>query len=784
LTLRGLSILPGVTTPLHVGRRKSLSAIDEAMANGRRIVLATQKDEADIEPDPEDMYEIGALAEIRQVVRESDSSLRVTVQGIKRVRILRYLGTHPHYRVAIEEISDSSEATPEIQALVRGVMQQYEQYARLSKKAKPATVVKLGALDDPGRVADLIASDVIENSQDRQAVLEALDIRQRLEKVYEILTREVELLKLERKLQQRVQRQMERTHREYYLREQLRAIQKELGEHDERIHEIESFRALVANSDLPPAVEEKALHEIDRLEKMPPLAQEAVVVRSYLDWLLSLPWNTETEDDLDLNRAERLLEEDHHGLTEVKERILEYLAIRRLAPEARSPILCLVGPPGVGKTSLGRSIARALGRKFVRVSLGGIRDEAEIRGHRRTYVGAMPGRIIQGMRQAGSRNPVFLLDEIDKVGVDFRGDPAAALLEALDPEQNANFSDHYLELPFDLSRVIFVTTANVVHTMPRALLDRLEIIRIPGYTHDEKRLIAARHLWPRQLAHHGMTPRQVTISEGALDVVIHEYTREAGVRHLERQLARICRKAARQLVDGQGGVRVTTRNLHRFLGRPRFHTQATASTPEVGLATALAWTETGGQVMPVEVAVLDGQSSLILTGQLGEVMRESVQAAFSYLRSRWRQLGLEPGFHKQVDIHVHIPEGAVPKDGPSAGIAVAAALASALTGRPVRCDVAMTGEVTLRGRVLPVGGIREKILAAHRAGVATIILPRANERDLDEVPLAVRRRLTVHLVEHMDEVLACALLESSTATGATLSAGQGADCRVALPSSP
>lgn len=762
LALRGLAVLPGVATPLHIGRRKSLSAVNEAMAHGRRIIVVTQKNEADLEPDPKDIHHIGALAEISNVARESSTSIRATVQGLKRIRILKFVATEPHFRVVYQEIPDEVQMTPQLKALMRGVLKQYEEFARLSKKAKANTIVELATMDAPGMIADLIAGELLQKAEDRVAVLATTDVYQRLESVYEALTREVELLKLEKKIQQRVSRQVEKTQREYYLREQLRAIQQELGEYDIRGDEIAKLREQIAAAQLPDNVEEQAYHELERLERMQPLSQEAVVVRNYLDWLIALPWNKRTEDTVDLDHAQRVLDEDHHGLDEVKDRILEYLAVRQLAPETNSPILCFAGPPGVGKTSLGRSIAKALGRRFVRISLGGIRDEAEIRGHRRTYVGAMPGRIIQGIRQAGSCNPVFLLDEIDKIGSDFRGDPAAALLEALDPEQNCQFSDHYLELPFDLSQVIFITTANLVQSMPPALVDRLEVIHLPGYTEYEKGLITTHHLWPRQMSRHGIKPEQLAISANAVHTVISGYTREAGVRHLERQLARICRKAARQISQGERRkIRITTANLHKYLGLRPYHDLHLSRGAEVGMANALAWTEAGGQVMPVEVAVLPGQAQLILTGQLGDVMRESAQAAVSYIRSRWRQLGLSARFYRDIDVHIHLPEGAVPKDGPSAGIAMVTALASAVTNQAVRGDLAMTGEVTIRGRVLPVGGVKEKVLAAHRAGMRAVVLPKANAQDLVNIPAQVKKSLRFHLVEHMDEVLKLTLVSGA-----------------------
>ncbi len=590
--------------------------------------------------------------------------------------------------------------------------------------------------------------------------MDASDVRERLTLLAEILQREIEIVELERKISHRVRKQMEKSQREYYLREQLKAIHKELGDGSEdRASEALELRDRVREAKLPPEVEDKALKEVDRLEKMPPMAAEAVVVRTYLDWLLALPWSISTEDNLDLDHAAKILDEDHYGLKLVKERILEFLAIRHLSDDLRGPILCLIGPPGVGKTSLGKSVARALGRKFVRISLGGVRDEAEIRGHRRTYVGALPGRVAQGMRQAGSSNPVFLMDEIDKLGVDFRGDPASALLEVLDPEQNRTFSDHYLEVPFDLSGVLFITTANSAYTIPQPLLDRMEVIHLGGYTEEEKVQIARRHLLPKVIQEHGLKTKQLDISENALRQMIRHYTREAGVRQLERQLAAICRKVAREVVSGrQKRVKVSVTNLRTHLGIPRYHSTEAEKTDEIGVAQGLGVTDYGGQVMSIEVTVLHGKGSVMLTGKLGEVMRESAQAGLSYIRSRADRFSTEEDWHQKFDLHVHIPEGALPKDGPSAGIAMATAVASALARVPVRHDVAMTGEITLRGKVLGIGGLKEKVLAAHRAGIRTVIVPRENEKDIEDVPPEIRREIRLVMVDHMDEVLDVALV--------------------------
>jgi ATP-dependent Lon protease len=621
-------------------------------------------------------------------------------------------------------------------------------------------MISINAIDEPGRLADIIASHLSLKTDVKQEILEAITPKTRLTKLYEIITREIEILEIERKINLRVRKQMEKTQKEYYLREQLKAIQKELGEKDEKTAEVEEYRQRIAELKLPEYVEEKALKEVERLEKMPPAVAESAVIRTYLDWILSLPWTNETQDRLDINIAEKILNEDHYALEKVKERILEYLAIRQLVKKMKGPILCLVGPPGVGKTSLAKSVARALERKFVRISLGGVRDEAEIRGHRRTYVGALPGRIIQAMKQAGSKNPVFLLDEIDKMSADFRGDPASALLEVLDPEQNNSFSDHYIELPFDLSKVMFITTANALYNIPRPLLDRMETIYISGYTEEEKVKIAQKYLIPKQLKEHGLKRENLIISEGTVRNIIRYYTREAGVRNLEREIAAICRKSARKLLKEKGEqIKVTTRNLNKFLGIPRYRYGEVEKGNEVGVATGMAWTESGGDILAIEVSVMAGKGKLTLTGKLGDVMQESAYAGLSYIRSISDRLNIDEKFYEQNDIHIHVPEGAIPKDGPSAGITMATALASALTGTPVNKNVAMTGEITLRGRVLPVGGIKEKVLAAHRAGIKTIILPKQNKKDLEEIPINIKKKLNFVLVDNMEQVLEKALVK-------------------------
>ncbi|NLI13951.1 MAG: endopeptidase La [Peptococcaceae bacterium] len=758
LPLRGILVFPYMVIHLDVGRAKSVQAIEESMIRDRVIFLATQKEAQTDEPGENDIFQIGTVAEVKQLLKLPGGTIRVLVEGIARAKVRSFISDDPYFLVEVEQYSEEFEKDSEIEALMRSLVYQFEQYVKLSKRIPPETVVSVVNLEEPGRLADIIASHLALRIEDKQSILEAADIVKRLEKLCAIVAKELEIVELERKINIRVRKQMEKTQKEYYLREQMKAIQRELGEKDERMAEGEELREKIAEAKFPKEVEEKALKEVERLEKMPPMAAEAAVVRNYLDWLLSLPWNKSTRDRLDLKTAENILEEDHYGLKTVKERILEYLAIRKLAKKMKGPIICFVGPPGVGKTSLGRSIARALERKFIRMSLGGVRDEAEIRGHRRTYVGAMPGRIIQGIRQAGSKNPVFLLDEVDKMSMDFRGDPSAALLEVLDPEQNNTFSDHYIEAPFDLSNVMFITTANVQQNIPRPLQDRMEIIYLSGYTEEEKVQIAIRHLIPKQIKEHGLTKDMLKLSENTIRKIIREYTRESGVRNLERQIASICRKTARQVVtDKVKKVQVTAQSLNQFLGTPRFRYGVAEMDDQVGVATGLAWTEVGGDTLAIEVSIYKGSGRLTLTGKLGDVMKESAQAGYSYIRSRAAELGIDEDLYDKQDIHIHIPEGAIPKDGPSAGITMASALASAIPGRKVLHNVAMTGEITLRGRVLPVGGIKEKVLAAHRAGIKTVILPSDNKKDMDEIPKKVKDKIHFILVDHMDQVLESAL---------------------------
>lgn len=755
LPLRGLLVFPYTVIHLDVGRKKSIQAIEESMLDTKEIFLATQKEAQTDDPEEEEIFTTGTIAEIRQVLKMPGGTMRVLVEGLYRAEVQSYLSYEPFIKVEVEVLREGEgQKTPEIEALMRTLVSQFEQWVRMSKKIPPETVVTVVAIEEPGRLADVIASHLTLRINEKQRILELKRVSDRLNFLCELLVKEMEVLELERKINIRVRKQMEKTQKEYYLREQMKAIQKELGDKDERTSEIEELRGKINTANLPKDAEEKAFKELDRLEKMPPMVAEAVVVRNYLDWLLALPWSVETRDRLDLKVAEKYLEEDHYGLEKPKERILEYLAIRKLAKRMKGPILCLVGPPGVGKTSLGKSVARSLGRKFIRMSLGGIRDEAEIRGHRRTYVGSMPGRVLQNIKTAGSRNPVFLLDEIDKMTMDFRGDPASALLEVLDPEQNYTFSDHYLEIPFDLSKVMFITTANSTYNIPRPLLDRMEIIELSGYTEEDKVHIAVGYLIPKQIKEHGMKPDHLSFSEGAVRRIIREYTREAGVRNLERQIASICRKVARQVVeDPKTQVSMTAGNVPKFLGIQRYRYGVAEKENQIGVATGLAWTETGGDILSVEVALIKGKGKLTLTGKLGEVMKESAQAALTYVRSRAEELKIDPDKLQEFDIHLHVPEGAIPKDGPSAGITIATALASAMSGREVKNDVAMTGEITLRGRVLPIGGVKEKVLAAHRAGIKNIILPIDNKKDLADIPAPVRRNLHFIPVNHMDEVL-------------------------------
>ncbi|WP_017726696.1 endopeptidase La [Halalkalibacterium ligniniphilum] len=761
LPLRGLLVFPTMVLHLDVGRQKSVQALEHAMVDDHHILLATQKEISIDDPTEEEIYSVGTLAKVKQMLKLPNGTVRVLVEGLKRAKIERYTENDSFIEVEMSVLSEEDEEeSAETKALMRNVLQMFEQYIKLSKKVSAETLASVSDIVDPGRLADVIASHLPLKVAEKQGLLEMTSVQERLLHIVEILNNEQEVLGLEKKIGQRVKKSMEKTQKEYYLREQMKAIQKELGEKEGKAGEVATLREKIEEAEMPSNVEEKALKELERYEKMPASSAESSVLRNYIDWLIQLPWKKETEDILDVHRAEDILNEDHYGLDKVKERVLEYLAVQQLTKELKGPILCLSGPPGVGKTSLARSIARALDRQFVRISLGGVRDEAEIRGHRRTYVGAMPGRIIQGMKKAGSVNPVFLLDEIDKMANDFRGDPAAALLEVLDPEQNHTFSDHYIEEPYDLSKVMFVTTANNIATIPGPLLDRMEIIPIAGYTEVEKLHISRGHLLPKQMKEHGLTKGKLQAKDEAIQKVIRYYTREAGVRNLERQIATLCRKAAKKIVAGEKKrVMLTAKTVEEMLGKPRFRYGLAEEQDQVGAATGLAYTTAGGDTLSIEVSVVPGKGKLILTGKLGDVMKESAQAAFSYIRSRSKELEIDPGFHEKNDIHIHVPEGATPKDGPSAGITMATALISALTGRVVKKEVGMTGEITLRGRVLPIGGLKEKSMSAHRAGLKTIIIPKDNEKDIEDVPESVRSELTYILVEHLDEVLKHALGE-------------------------
>ncbi|PWK15834.1 endopeptidase La [Tumebacillus permanentifrigoris] len=758
LPLRGLLIYPTMVMHLDVGREKSVKALEKAMVGDNLILLVSQVETHIDDPEPDEIFELGTVARVKQMLKLPNGTMRVLIEGIHRAKILEYLDSEEFYLVEVEELPEQDEHDPEVDALMRAILHQFEQYIKISKKITQETLAAVTDIDDPGRLADAIASHLTLKIKDKQVILEAVDVKERLEKLLKILSDEREVIELERKINQRVRKQMEKTQKEYYLREQLKAIQKELGDKEGRAGEADELREQLAAKQLPEEVHSKVEKEIDRLEKMPSTSAEGSVIRTYIDWVLALPWSENSESEIDIKRAEEVLDEEHYGLDKVKERILEYLAVQALVKKLKGPILCLAGPPGVGKTSLARSIAKALGRKFVRVSLGGVRDEAEIRGHRRTYVGAMPGRIIQGMKSAGQSDPLFLLDEIDKMTSDFRGDPSSALLEVLDPEQNATFSDHYIEMPYDLSNVMFITTANVLHNIPGPLMDRMEVINLSGYTEVEKLHIAKNHLLNKQIENHGLQPEQVEIDDETLYKLIRGYTREAGVRSLERQLAALCRKSAKLVVSGEAEkVVITPEKVEEFLGGERFRFGMAEKENQVGVVTGLAWTSVGGDTLSIEASTYAGKGKLTLTGQLGDVMKESAQAAFSYIRSRADELGIDPDFLDKNDIHLHIPEGAIPKDGPSAGISMATALVSALTGIPVRKEVAMTGEITLRGHVLPIGGLKEKSMSAHRAGITTILLPFDNKKDIEDIPESVRAELTLHPVEHMDQVLEYAL---------------------------
>lgn len=762
LPLRDMVVFPHMIVPLFIGRPKSIRAVDFALSFNTSIVLSTQKNAKLQNPKDKDIYRVGIVANILQVLRLAEETIKLLVEGVDRAKIVQFEQNRDFFEIGFLRLWPDEEITQGVEAFHRNVRSLFDRFVKLSQRFPQEFLATVEKIDEPGRFCDLLATHLPLKTEEKQEILETLDLEKRLEKLAKSLETEVEILKIEKRVKGRVKKQIRKNQKEYYLTEQMKAIQKELGRQDEK-GEIEELKEKIKKARMSPAVHDKAMKELKRLEMMPPMSAEGAVVRNYIDWLIDLPWEKRTQDKLDIAQAEQVLNEDHYGLDRIKERILEYLAVRKLVNKMKGPILCFVGPPGVGKTSLGRSIARAMGRKFVRFSLGGVRDEAEIRGHRRTYVGALPGRIIQSMKKAQSKNPVFLLDEVDKMSSDFRGDPASALLEVLDPEQNSAFSDHFLEVDFDLSEVMFITTANVLHSIPQPLQDRMEILRLPGYTEDEKARIAKSFLIPKKLKDHGLTSKNLTISDGAVHKIIREYTREAGVRNLDREIASICRKVAKEVATNgkKTHLRLGPQGLIKYLGVPKYRSERSEEGSQVGLATGLAWTEFGGELLPTEVVAIDGRGKLILTGKLGDVMQESAHAALSYVRSRYRKLGLEKNFYSKKDLHIHVPEGAIPKDGPSAGITMATALVSVLTGKPVRQYLAMTGEITLRGRVLPIGGVKEKFLAAHRGGLSAVILPQDNEKDLRDIPSNIKKSLRVILVDNMDQVLKEALVDFS-----------------------
>jgi len=760
LPLRDIVVFPHMVVPLFVGRAKSIQALEDAMAGSRELMLSAQRQAGQEEPSAEDIYSVGTLGSIIQLLRLPDGTVKVLVEGKSRARIQSFQSNSPYFSVRVEELPDAEVKGADAEGLIRTVQSTFETYSKLNKKAPAELLSTIGTIDEPGKLADSIVVHLNLKLEDRQSLLEGSDPIERLDEVYSRMQAEIEVLEVERKIRGRVKKQMERSQKEYYLNEQMRAIQKELGDRDDAKGEVDELDELLQAKDMPDDARDRVEKEVSKLKMMSPMSAEATVVRNYIDWMLDLPWHECKEELEDLDESEAILEADHYGLEKPKDRILEFLAVQTLVERMKGPILCLVGPPGVGKTSLGKSIARSTGRDFVRISLGGVRDEAEIRGHRRTYVGAMPGKVIQSLKKAGTSNPVFLLDEVDKMSMDFRGDPSAALLEVLDPEQNHTFSDHYLDVDYDLSKVMFVCTANVLSEIPRPLQDRMEVIQIPGYIESEKLEIARRHLLDKVREANGLTEEQISFSDAAIMDVIRYYTRESGVRNLERELASIHRKVAREVVkagDDWKKCRVTPRLVKKYLGVHRFRFGKTESEDRIGVTTGLAYTEVGGELLQTEVSVSAGQGKLQITGRLGEVMQESAGAAMSYVRSRAKQLGLKRDFYTKVDLHVHVPEGGTPKDGPSAGITLATTIASALTRVPVKANVAMTGEITLRGRVLPIGGLKEKLIAAHRGGVDTAIIPKENEKDLKDLPGQIKKSLKIILVDHMDEVLAHAL---------------------------
>lgn len=763
IPLRGISIFPYMVIHFDVGRDKSIEALEQSMLDDSLILLCTQKNPKVDEPNVDDFYHVGTVAKVKQMLKLPGGSIRVLVEGISRGRVIHVTQDDPYFEAEIEDMTydpEDIETNPDTEAAMRLVIEDLEEYVSLNTKVSSEVLVSISDIDDPGRLADVISSYIFLKQEDDQKILETFDFYERLENLHGILKKEIELLRIEDKINQRVKKQINKVQKEYYLKEQLKAIQKELGEDDDISGDVEDYKTKIDKLKLAKEVKDKALKEVDRLTKMSPHSAEVGVIRTYLDWIVELPWNKESKEKVDIKKAREILDDDHYGLEDVKERILEFIAIRKLTNSMKGPILCLVGPPGVGKTSIARSIARSLNREFVRMSLGGVRDEAEIRGHRRTYVGSMPGRIISSIKKAGTKNPLFLFDEIDKLASDFRGDPASALLEVLDPEQNSTFTDHFMDVPFDLSKIFFITTANTTSSIPAPLLDRMEVIRISGYTDEEKLQISLKYLLPKQIKEHGLKDGQLLISESALKGVINYYTREAGVRNLERNIANICRKAAKRIVeDDLKTIRVNAGNLDNYLGSKIYRFDSVDEKNQIGVANGLAWTAVGGETLSIEVTTMKGTGKLQLTGKLGDVMKESAMTGISYIRANSDRLNIEPDFHKDMDIHIHVPEGAIPKDGPSAGITIVTAVTSALSNTPINRELAMTGEVTLRGRVLPIGGVKEKVLAAHRMGIKKVLLPYDNSKDLDDIPDKVKKKMEFVMVKNMDEVLEHALIK-------------------------
>ncbi len=759
LPIRGITIFPHMVLHFDVGRAKSILALEEAMVRNQVIFLVTQKDHSIEDPGVEDIYRIGTVSKIKQILKLPGDTIRVLVEGLYRAEIQEIINEEPFFEAKLDIYQEEDvEKTPNVEALMRQAVSHFESYTKISNSIPDEVITTLDEIEQPGKLADVITSYLVLKQDIRQELLEAVNPVDRIKNLLEILAREIDILKIEKKIGLKVKRKIDKMQKEYYLREQLKVIQEELGDKDDIQAEVEEYKKKINKGKLPKEAKDKALYELSRLEKMGTASPEGGVIRTYLDWLVELPWGKETKDTEDISKVREVLENEHYGLTDVKERILEYLAVRKLNKSMKGPILCLVGPPGVGKTSIARSIANAMDRKFVRMSLGGVRDEAEIRGHRRTYIGSIPGRIIYGMKQAGSKNPVFLLDEIDKMSSDFKGDPADALLEVLDGEQNFNFRDHYVEVPFDLSRVLFITTANTLDTIPRPLMDRMEVIDISGYTDEEKASICSRYLVSRQLKENGLTVDNISISDKVIKDVINLYTRESGVRSLERKIGAICRKAAIEIAENPNKkVRVTQQNLSKYLGTPRYKFEEKAGKDEIGVVMGLAWTAYGGDTLPIEVMPMLGSGKLELTGQLGDVMKESARAGYSYVRAHAAEFGIDEEFYKKIDVHIHVPEGAVPKDGPSAGVTMITAMVSALSKKPVRSDIAMTGEITLTGRVLPIGGVKEKSLAAYRAGIREIILPEENKKDIDKIPDNIKRKVNFHFADRVDKVLEIAL---------------------------